>query len=373
MTLKVNKLLVISGYPPWHPKVGGGDIIAYKLSEALAKMGHSITYLTVADESLRKEVSWGDFKYISEGEDFSSLSLDRDFDIIHIHNVIGLGFRTYKKLRKNKMCVIGLYAPLAHKLPRSVGEIFYRYLCKDGDLVLSLSEFSKQNISSAYGIKTRKIEVMYAGVDDAFFDTNKSSVKNTSDKKEDHSPLKKPFHLLFSGRLNGKQQKGVDILLKAMPLILKEHDVILDIIGGGPRLEQYRAFAQQLGIEGSVRFRGFIPHDMMPAEYSAADLFVLSSRRESFGLVLAEAMASGLPVVSTTAGAIPEVVDNGETGILVPPENPDELAGVIIHLLDNPEKMILMGKKGKERVKQYFTWDKVAARVLNCYNEILGY
>ena len=371
--MRIKSILMITGYPPWHQKVGGGDIIAYKLSEALAEMGHNITYLTIADETLRKEVSWGDFKYISEGEDFSSIPFANDFDIIHIHNVIGLGFKTYQKLRKDKKCVIGLYAPLAHRLPRSISEIFYRYLCRDADLVLSLSKFSQQNISNAYGIKTRKIGVMYAGVDDTFFTNNKLSSKNTSNNENEQNPLKKPFHLLFSGRLNGKQQKGVDILLKAMPLILKEHEVILDIIGGGPRIEQYTALAQQLGIEGSVRFRGFIPHDMMPAEYSAADLFVLSSRRESFGLVLAEAMASGLPVVSTTAGAIPEVVENGETGILVPPEKPDELAGAIIHLLDNPENMILMGKKGKERVKQYFTWDTVAARVLDCYNEILDY
>ena len=367
--MDLNNILMITGYPPWHPKVGGGDIIAYKLSEALAKMGHSITYLTVADKSLRKEVDWGDFRYISEGEDFSSLYLTKNFDIIHVHNVIGLGFKTYRKLRKDKKCVIGLYAPLAHRFPRSIGEIFYRYLCKDGNLVLSLSEFSKQNISSAYGIKPSKIEVMYAGVDDAFFKTDKSSLKNTMDKEDYQSPLKKPFHLLFSGRLNGKQQKGVDILLKAMPLILKEHEVMLDIIGGGPRLEQYTTLAQQLGIEGSVRFRGFIPHEIMPAEYSAADLFVFPSRRESFGLVLAEAMASGLPVVSTTAGAIPEVVEDGKTGMLVPPDDPEKFARAVIVLLDDPELMKKMGLAGKQKVQEQFTWKKVAQNTINFYED----
>lgn len=364
-------ILMVSGYPPWHPKVGGGDIIAYKLSEALAKMGHSITYLTMAEESLRKEVTWGDFRYISEGEDFSSISLENDFDIIHIHSVIGLRFSTYRKLRKDKKCVIGLYAPLAHRLPRSTGEIFYTYLCKNADLVISLSEFSKQNISSAYGIDPAKIEVMYAGVDDAFFETDRLSLKDTSlnenNRSQLESQLEEPIHLLFSGRLDKKQQKGVDILLKAMPLILKEHEVVLDIVGDGVRFDHYKALAQQLDIEKSVRFRGFLPHEMMPAEYAAGDLFVFPSRRESFGLVLAEAMASSLPVVSTTAGAIPEVVENGETGILVPPEDPEKLAGAVIHLLDDPEKMKLMGQKGKERVKKHFMWDKVANKVIQFY------
>jgi glycosyltransferase involved in cell wall biosynthesis len=366
-SMKTKKILMVSGYPPWHPKVGGGDIIAYKLSEALAKMNHRITYLTVAEESLRKEVLWGDFRYISDGEDFSSLSLSNDFDIIHIHNVIGLRFVTYRKLRKNNKCVIGLYAPLAHRLPRSIGEVFYRYLCKDADLVISLSEFSKKNISSAYGIDLAKIEVMYAGVDDGFFDSDRSSLSDTFLNENDQSQLEKPIHLLFSGRLDQKQQKGVDILLKAMPHILKKHKVTLDIIGGGVRFDHYKTLAQKLYIEKSVRFRGFLPYDKMPEEYSVADLFIFPSRRESFGLVLAEAMASGLPVVSTTAGAIPEVVENGVTGILVPPEDSIKLANAVINLLDDPEAMRLMGVKGKERVIKCFTWDKVASKVIQSY------
>jgi glycosyltransferase involved in cell wall biosynthesis len=365
--MKEFNILMIAGYPPWHPKVGGGDIIAYKLSETLAKMGHRITYLSVAEEPLRKELFWGDFKYISEGEDFSSISISKDFDIIHIHSVIGLRFGTYRNLRKNNKCLIGAYIPLAHRLPRSTGEVFYRYVCKDADLVISLSEFSKQNISTAYGIDPSKIGVMYAGVDDAFFETKKSSLTGTLLNDKDQSKLDKPIRLLFSGRLDHNQQKGVDILLKAMPLILKRHKVTLDIIGGGVRGDYYKALVQQLGIEESIRFRGFLPHDMMPEEYSTADLFVFPSRRESFGLVLAEAMASRLPVVSSTAGAIPEVVENGVTGILVPPEDPKKLANAVVHILDDPEKMKQMSVKGKERVKEYFTWDKVAKKVIQFY------
>lgn len=360
---------MVSGYPPWHPKVGGGDIIGYKLSEALAKMGHCITYLAVADEPYRKKVTWCDFRYISEDEDFSSFSLEGDFDIIHVHNVIGLRYRTYKQLRKGKKCVIGLYAPLAHRLPRSMDEIFYRYLCKDAELILALSEFSKHNISSAYSIKSSKIEVMYAGVDDAFFENDKSS-NSTLDKRGGQSLLKNRFHLLFAGRLNGKHQKGVDILLKAMPLILKEHQVVLDIIGDGPRLAQYKALARQLNIKSSVRFRGFIPHDIMPDEYANADLFVFPSRRESFGLVLAEAMASGLPVVSTTAGAIPEVVDNGETGILVPPDNLNDFARAVNFLLADHTRMNLMKSKGIIRAQENFTWEKIAQKILKFYIDL---
>jgi glycosyltransferase involved in cell wall biosynthesis len=203
-----------------------------------------------------------------------------------------------------------------------------------------------------------RIKVMYAGVDERFFQQI-DSVKSKNLKT-----------LLFCGRLNGKQQKGVDILLKAMPLILKEHSVTLNIIGDGPRLEQYKMLAGRLGIEGSVRFRGFIPHEHMPEEYSNADLFVFPSRRESFGLVLVEAMAAGLPMVSTRVGAIPEVVEDGKTGLLVPPGDPEKFAQAVISLLNDSELMKKMGLAGKQKVREKFTWEKVAQNVVRFYQEL---
>jgi glycosyltransferase involved in cell wall biosynthesis len=340
-----SKILMISGYPPWHPNVGGGDIIAYKLSEALEKNGLDITFIAVADNSLRKDVSWGNFKYISEGEDISSLSLElEDFDIIHIHNSIVLDFKTYRKIRKGRRCIVGLYTPLAHWFPRSIDEIFYTYLCKDADMVISLSEFSKKNIAGAYGINPDKIRVMHAGVDEKFFDPDRVP-------RFSNSSVEKLIKLLFAGRLNGKQQKGVDILLRSIPIILKEQNVTLDIVGTGPRLEQYQALSRKLGLEKSVTFRGFIPHDQMPERYLNADLFVFPSRRESFGLVLAEAMAAGLPVVSTSVGAIPEVVGDGKTGMLVLPDDPEKFARAVNFLLDDPELMKKMGLAGKQKVR----------------------
>jgi glycosyltransferase involved in cell wall biosynthesis len=111
----------------------------------------------------------------------------------------------------------------------------------------------------------------------------------------------------------------------------------------------------------------------MPGQYAKADLFVLPSRRESFGLVLAEAMAAGLPVIATQVGAIPEVVKDGETGILVPPEDPSALANAVSDLLDHPRVMKDMGTRGRERAEKHFTWDKVAQRVVRTYHQILDH
>jgi len=201
--------------------------------------------------------------------------------------------------------------------------------------------------------------VTYAGVDEIF--TSKMKVVDGSN-----------FNLLFCGRLNGpREQKGVDVLLKAMPTILKEHDVMLNIIGTGPRANKYKELAERLGINKHVKFLGFVEHKVLPEYYANADLFVFPSRRESFGLVLAEAMAMGLPAVSTQVGAIPEVIKNRETGILAPPDDPKNFAEAVNSLLDDPKKMKIMGLKGRERAKKYFTWQKVVKRVEDEYKNIL--
>jgi starch synthase len=127
----------------------------------------------------------------------------------------------------------------------------------------------------------------------------------------------------------------------------------------------------RLKLESNVRFLGFKEYPALAEIYQQADLFVLPTRRESFGLVLAEAMAAGLPIVSTRVGAVPEVVRDGETGVLIPPDDPEACARAINSLLDDTVRMKEMGRKGRERAMQFFTWEKVAERVAQCYEEIL--
>lgn len=369
--------LMVGGLVPWHPEAGGGQIIAYKTSEALARAGHMVHYLAVAPEGYQRQVGWGEVEYAQRGlgllealrlaPQLARSSNGEEYDIVHVHpggETIGhcLAYALAHRMGLKPRLVMSIYAPRAYAFPRSLGEVITALSCHSADLLFCLSEFSKRDISRAYRLPLSRIAVTYAGVDSSF--TAQASQRDTSDND--------PFSLLFCGRLNGPhEQKGVDVLLKSLPLILRHHKVVLNIIGAGPRLTQYQALAGELGIGEHVRFLGFVEHEEMPRHYQDADLFVLPSRRESFGLVLAEAMACGLPVVATTAGAIPEVVEDGVTGVLVAPDDPEALANTVVSLLSDPERMKAMGTAGVERVRERFTWEKVAQRVMDGYHRVL--
>jgi glycosyltransferase involved in cell wall biosynthesis len=369
------RILTVGGLVPWHPEAGGGQIISFKTSEALALAGQHVHYLAIAHEAYKRQVDWGDLEYGPDGPGLlRGLRLARQlakntnrYEIVHVHLAnetigYGLAYALARRMGLRARLAMSIYAPRAYALPRSLGEVITLFSCHSADLVICLSDFSKRDISRAYRLPTSRLVVTYAGVDSRF--TPKTWPRDRAGNV--------PFSLLFSGRLNGPhEQKGVDVLLRSLPLILRHHEVVLKIIGSGPRLAEYRALALKLGIGEQVRFLGFVEHEEMPSHYQDADLFVLPSRRESFGLVLAEAMACGLPVVATKVGAIPEVVEDGLTGLLVPADDPGALADAVVSLLSDPPRMQAMGTAGIEKIRERFTWDKVAQRVLDGYHSVL--
>ena len=148
-------------------------------------------------------------------------------------------------------------------------------------------------------------------------------------------------------------QKGFDILIKAYGELLKndvEHYLV--IIGDGPERSSMIELVGQLGLDKKIIFTGFMenPFNLI----KNADIFVMSSRFEGFGLVICEAMTLGVPVVATDCTSGPrEVLDNGEYGVLVPVEDIGKLADSIISLLQNPEKRLLLSQKGIIRAEKF--------------------
>ncbi|HEX9502144.1 MAG TPA: glycosyltransferase, partial [Thermoanaerobaculia bacterium] len=146
-------------------------------------------------------------------------------------------------------------------------------------------------------------------------------------------------------------RKGVETLLRAFARLRPA--VVLRIVGIGPEKSRLEHLARKLGIDDRVHFLGLLPFHDLTSEYRNATVFALPSAQEGFGIVFLEAMASSLPIVAGRAGAVPEVVEEGATALLIDPSDDVALARSLQTLLDRPAMRTSMGSAGHARVRAY--------------------
>jgi len=158
--------------------------------------------------------------------------------------------------------------------------------------------------------------------------------------------------LVYVGRL--AKVKGVDTLMKAFCLVSEYGEVHLDVFGSGSERENLEKLVRELGVDERVHFHGAIPQDEVYRAFAKADVAVVPSREEPFGLVVIEAMSVGTPVVASRVGGIPEILRDGVDGSLVPPEDPEALAAAIIRLLKDDALRLQMGRNARQRSLEEF-------------------
>lgn len=233
-----------------------------------------------------------------------------------------------------------------------------RRLAKGISAWFANSHFNAWQIKTRYGHYPR---VIYNGVDlDRFGPQHRSTELRTSIGLGSDDVA-----CIFAGRLVG--WKGVSVTLKALASPrLKDLPVRFILIGDGPEAEKLKRQAANLGIADQVVFRPGMPHGELSAWWASADIGVFSSiGDEGFSNSIAEAMASGLPVIATAFSGNPETVGNeGSCGLLVTPGDPDELAQAIARLAADAALRRRMGKTARQRIATQFTWDRVANRLL---------
>jgi len=183
--------------------------------------------------------------------------------------------------------------------------------------------------------------------------------------------------LVTVGRL--QQHKGMDTVIAALPAILaRAPDVRYAVAGTGPDRERLEQLAHKLGLGDRVRFLGGVSDRELPALYNLASVYVGASRRaerlgvEGFGIALVEASACGRPVVAGNSGGIPDAVRDGETGFLVPPEEPAAFADAICRLLADPAAAQRMGQNGRRAVETYFNWDRVVRDLREIESQVVS-
>ncbi len=293
-------------------------------------------------------------------------------DIIHDNQTLGYGNLLMKSFGIPVVATIHHPLPIDRKsdLPYIDGIeskirriLFYpmvmQHLAAWGmDRVITVSENAAAEIRNSFKVPHRKMRVVYNGIDtDTFRCSNGKNrergrlivVSNTADRK-----------------------KGVLYLLRAVRKLREEIDVKLTIVDRGrPDNDYTPSLVDRLGLNGCVEFTGKVSTEEMVRHYSRAEVAVVPSLYEGFGLPAAEAMACGVPVVSTTAGALPEVVGDNGCGMLVPPRDPDAIAAAVRRLLTDEGLRNEMGRKGRQRVEQMFSWRAAAEKTLEVYREVM--
>jgi glycosyltransferase involved in cell wall biosynthesis len=168
-------------------------------------------------------------------------------------------------------------------------------------------------------------------------------------------------------------QKGVHVLLDAFAKCLEDYpQASLVIVGDGSYRTKLEEQARTLGIAEKTHFLGYVQQPRLSAVVSEFDIFAFPTFGEGFGLVLLEAMAVSKPVVASNVMAIPEIVIDGKTGLLVPPENSDALAQALLKLIKNPSLCQQFGIAGRQRLAQEFTVERMVQKTIAVYEEVLG-
>ena len=165
--------------------------------------------------------------------------------------------------------------------------------------------------------------------------------------------------------------KGVDVVIRGFAQIPAEFEVELWIAGDGPVRRELEKLARDLGVGSRVRFLGTVPYDTVPSLIVGCEMLVLGSRQESFGVVLLEAMAAAKPVVATAVGGIPELVTDGENGLLVPSESPEALGEAVARLLQDAHLRRAIGQQGQQLVRARYTWDEQGEHFLDLYRRVV--
>jgi len=243
-------------------------------------------------------------------------------------------------------------------------------LARQADRIVCASQHEKHLLARLYGADPERIAVVPCGVDLNLF--------RPQDKEAARRALGPPLAgderiILFVGRI--EPLKGIDILINAVAQLGEESDFHVLIVGGDRRSRQQvshlQELASDLGIGERVCFLGAVDHEQLPLYYNAADVCVVPSYYESFGLVALEAMACGTPVVASRVGGLTGTVRDGETGYLISWRCPEPFAERLELLLGNEALRRRFGEAAREVVERY-RWANVAEAVVGLYRELLG-
>ena len=247
--------------------------------------------------------------------------------------------------------------------------IFEEKMLKRADKIIAVSHFTKRELLEYYRVPESKIRVIYNGVDTRKFQPaeDKRKIKKELGFNPDD------LAIVSVGRLYAR--KGLFTLIESVPAVVKRFKNAKFIISGKGQSDEMRkliAYAEKIGVKDNMVFTGYYPDKKLPKLYQAADVFAFSTFYEHHPFAILEALSTGLPVVTTSVGGIPETIESGKNGFLVEPFNPAQFADKILYLLEHPAEASEMGVLARKTILERFDWRIVVKDVLRVYDEALA-
>ena len=371
------KIALVSPYDFAYP--GGVYIHISYLAHHFTRMGHEVKVIAPASKAISgfgdRFIPIGSPRPIPSSGSITRITISpwlasgikpvlerENFDIIHLHEPL-MPMLCTTVLRLSKTANVGTFHACHGQPGYDFAKPFGRWILKkwfrklDGKIAVSkpAREFVRGYFPGYYNIIPN-------GVDVDHFSPDVSPIGEFSDGK---------LNILFVGRL--EKRKGVKYLLEAFRQVKQEiPDSRLIIVGPGTRLRRrYEKHVMKNGLKDVV-FTGLVPYEELPRYYKAADVFCApATGRESFGIILLEAMAVGKPIVASNIEGYANVVSHGVDGLLVPPADKESLAQALISLLADGSLRQKMGAKGRAKALEH-SWEQIAKKVLNYYVRVLG-
>lgn len=359
--------ILVSMFPPkW---LGGSELDAQNIARHLAQDGHDVRVITSYDKGLLKEnreegffiyrISYPKIKFLgvilfwikclfllkkigpevvhSQGIQmaFPCFLAKKFFNISYI--VYGQGFDVYFNWKFKK--------------------IISKLVLENAQAVVTLTQNMKKELG-AYNIKN--IFIIPDGVELSKFENlSKAGIRKELKINDDENVI------IFVGSL--KAVKGIKYLIEAINIVKEKNPKLrLLLIGDGEEKKELERLVEKLGLKKIIGFVGKINNEEVPKYMIASDVLVMPSLSEGLSVAVLEAMASGLPVVATKVGGLPEIIKDGENGFLVEPKNPKQIAERILYLLsdDGIRKAIFLNNK--EKSKNY-SWDSIVNKLIAVY------
>lgn len=349
----------------------GGQNQALLTVMGLRARGHRTVLVAHPDGALAKRAAEGhdlirlapssevDF---AAGFRFARILRDLQPDVVHAHDPHGVSMAAMalSTIRSTRRPLLVAARRVDFHLKRNT---FSRWKYKQVDLMICSSD-AIRGMMLKDGVRPDAAVTVYEGVD-----VERLAAMPAADV---HHELWLPASTQVVGNVAALvPHKGQKYLIDAAPAVVRAMpDTVFLIFGEGPLQAPLQHQIRSLGLDHHVRLVGF-RHDVL-ALLKSLDVFVMSSVTEGLGTSILDAMAASRPVVGTAAGGIPEAIEHGVTGLVVPPQHPAELAEAILSLLKDPSRREAMGRAGLARARRMFTVDRMVEGTLAAYEALVG-